>query len=515
METPDVLTGGGTVHYEEMFKPALSVDAEALAAMFEVDEVGKVNLPKQFVPGGSSRVAKNQQQRKFLRMELVEEVLYGGAAGGGKSDALLMAALQYVHVPGYAAILFRRTYADLSLPGALMERAQQWLANTPARWNDTKKTWTFPSGATLTFGYLATANDKFRYQSAEFQFIGFDEVTQFPETDYTYLFSRLRKPEEGPLSRVPLRMRGASNPGGTGHRWVKERFIDPWETGTETAQRKFVPAKLADNPHVHHESYRKSLANLDVYTRQQLEEGDWNARMPGPYTFNSHGLDAAFDLGDMFDLARRKGVMAPPVGGLLPLGIDFGESTHVLLGWPLEQGGMYIVHEYTYHRGEPDTQAEEFCDEVLSLYCPPHQLGRQRFDSSKPESMRLWARGMQSMMASGTFGSAERARPSKVNFNQYKRQSILHMRKMLEQTQKWLGVYTHPKDKSKNVHEAGQAAYIPSRLAFSRANCPVFHTQIYELQFKDDDTEDIVKENDHGPDAAITLCSPLSGKAAV
>ena len=95
-----------------------------------------------------------------------------------------MGALQFVDVPGYAAILFRRTYADLSLPGALMDRAKEWLAGTAARWSDKEKTWHFPSGATLTFGYLEHEDDKYRYQSSEFQFLGFDELTQFSEAQF-------------------------------------------------------------------------------------------------------------------------------------------------------------------------------------------------------------------------------------------------------------------------------------------------------------------------------------------
>ena len=117
------------------------------------------------------------------------EALYGGAAGGGKSDALLMAALQYVDVPGYAALLLRRTYADLALPGALMDRAAEWLSGTDAKWNGQEKSWSFPSGATTTFGYMATDADKYRYQSAEFQFIGWDELTQFPSDPYLYMLS--------------------------------------------------------------------------------------------------------------------------------------------------------------------------------------------------------------------------------------------------------------------------------------------------------------------------------------
>src|SRR6185369_13608050 len=119
-------------------------------------------------------------QQVFLGLN-VREALYGGAAGGGKSDALLMAALQYVDVPGYAALLLRRTWPDLVLPGAIMDRAKQWLSGTPARPHDGGRSWTFPSGAKLQFGYLQQDDDKYRYQSAEFQFVGFDELTQWKD----------------------------------------------------------------------------------------------------------------------------------------------------------------------------------------------------------------------------------------------------------------------------------------------------------------------------------------------
>ena len=203
------------------------------------------------------------------------EALYGGAAGGGKSDALLMAALQYVNIPGYSALLLRRSYTDLALPGALMSRAREWLMPSSARWRDGMKTWVFPSNATITFGYLERPGDEYRYQSTEFQYIGFDELTQFSEIQYRYLFSRLRRTAE---VDVPLRMRSASNPGGIGHEWVRERFIDA--EGFEEG-RIFIPAALPDNPYLDQEAYLESLNQLDPVTRQQLLNGDWSARQPG------------------------------------------------------------------------------------------------------------------------------------------------------------------------------------------------------------------------------------------
>ena len=207
-------------------------------------------------------------QKVFLRTNNIE-ALFGGAAGGGKSSALLMAALQYVDVPGYSAILFRRTFADLSLPGALMDRFKSWMANyEDIHWNSNTFIATFPSGARISFGYLNNANDYLRYKGSEFQFIGMDEVTEIRESDYRYLFSRLRRPASGPVSQVPLRMRCASNPAPN---WVRQRFI---VEGREEG-RVFVPSRLTDNPGIDAESYRQSLSALDPVERRRLEQGDW------------------------------------------------------------------------------------------------------------------------------------------------------------------------------------------------------------------------------------------------
>lgn len=207
-------------------------------------------------------------QKVFLRTYQLE-ALFGGAAGGGKSSALLMSALQYIDVPGYSAILFRRTFADLALPGALMDRAREWMSNyEEVRWNAVQNTFTFPSGARVTFGYLNNTNDYLRYKGAEFQFIGMDEVTEIREADYRYLFSRLRRPSSGPLAKVPLRMRCASNPAPN---WVRQRFI---VEGRQEG-RIFVPSKLTDNPGIDADSYRSALQALDPIERRRLEEGDW------------------------------------------------------------------------------------------------------------------------------------------------------------------------------------------------------------------------------------------------
>ena len=207
-------------------------------------------------------------QKVFLRTNGLE-ALFGGAAGGGKSSALLMSALQFVDVPNYSAILFRRTFADLSLPGALMDRFKSWMSNyDDVHWNNNSFVATFPSGARISFGYLNNQSDYLRYKGSEFQFIGMDEVTEIRESDYRYMFSRLRRPNSGPLSEVPLRMRCASNPAPN---WVRQRFI----VEGMSEGRIFVPSKLTDNPGIDAGSYRQALQALDPIERRRLEEGDW------------------------------------------------------------------------------------------------------------------------------------------------------------------------------------------------------------------------------------------------
>jgi predicted phage terminase large subunit-like protein len=226
------------------------------------------------------------KQELFLALTH-REAFFGGAAGPGKSTALLAAALQYVDVPGYSALILRRTYADLSLPGALMDMAADWLRLTDARWSAGRVTWTFPSTATLTFGHLEHEEQKRRYASSRFQLIAFDELSQFTESQYTFLFSRLRRPAASLAGRapdglgvagVPLRMRSASNPGGPGHGWVKRRLVDP---KTRYPGAAFIPAKLIENRHLDVASYEESLAHLGPVERARLMRGDWEVTEDG------------------------------------------------------------------------------------------------------------------------------------------------------------------------------------------------------------------------------------------
>jgi phage terminase large subunit-like protein len=212
-------------------------------------------------------------------------ILYGGAAGGGKSDLLLMAAAQFVGNPNFAALLLRRTYTELEEPGALLDRAQDWWRWMPnVRYSATDRVFHFPSGAKVSFAYLDRPGIEKRYQSAEFQLLGVDEVTHFKDQrQVLYLLSRLRRPAD---SDIPLRAIFTSNPGGPGHEWVKARFIggtDP-ETGQYVAPIcRYIPARIADNPHIDRAEYVRTLKHLHPTDRERLLNGDWTVRDPSDY----------------------------------------------------------------------------------------------------------------------------------------------------------------------------------------------------------------------------------------
>jgi predicted phage terminase large subunit-like protein len=229
------------------------------------------------------------KQAAFLTWSTTREALYGGAAGGGKSDALLMAALQYICVPGYSALLLRQTYPQLSGPDGFIDRCNAWLANTDAQYVGTNKRWTFPSGATLSFDHCERDEDRYKFQSFAYHFVGVDELTQW-KTDrvFRYVgFSRVRKPAPSDnllrcprcgmsSADVPLRVRAATNPGGPGNNWVYERFLL-----NRSEDRKFMPAKISDNPSLDAETYIKSLDELDAIEKARLLDGNWEIREEG------------------------------------------------------------------------------------------------------------------------------------------------------------------------------------------------------------------------------------------
>jgi predicted phage terminase large subunit-like protein len=238
-------------------------------------------------------------QTRFLSLTCFE-ALYGGAAGGGKSDALLVDAARYIgrgHGGAYHALLLRRTFPELE--ASLIKRSWDLYPRLGGRYNEQKKIWKFPAGELVQFGHVQHESDVFKYQGDEFQFVGFDELTSFAKSQYIYLFSRVRSSRG-----VPCRVRAATNPGNEGHEWVFERFgawldpeskkpVDPSKVayflrcpdevermmpkGTPGAKgRTFVPARLEDNPYLFADGqYEAVLNSLDPVSRARLRNGNW------------------------------------------------------------------------------------------------------------------------------------------------------------------------------------------------------------------------------------------------
>ena len=239
-----------------------------------------------------SNVVWRPQPKQAMFMRRSEyEALYGGAAGGGKSDALVIEALRQVHIPHYKGLILRKTYPQLA---ELIDKSLTYYprAFPGAKYNGSAHTWTFPSGAKVLFGSMQYTKDRIKYQGQAYDFIAFDELTHFTYEEYSYLFSRNRP--NGPGTRVYIR--ATANPGGIGHGWVKERFVSaapPMTTlfeevswrdpgGAEHKARQsriFVPSSVFDNPAMlqNDPHYIERLASMPEAERKALLYGDWDS----------------------------------------------------------------------------------------------------------------------------------------------------------------------------------------------------------------------------------------------
>lgn len=311
------------------------------------------------------------QPRQIEFMQRPEyEAMYGGAAGGGKSDALLIEALRQVHIPHYRALILRKTVPQLR---ELIDRSYALYkpAFPKARYNSTSHEWKFPSGAKIIFGSMQHTQDRTNYQGLRFDLICFDELTHFTWDEYSYMFSRNRPSGSG----TRVYMRSATNPGSIGHGWVKDRFITPAPPMTRIIQntkymdddgkwhqmrrsRIFVPASVFDNKKLLADApdYIANLALLPEAEKQALLYGSWDSF--SGQVFREWKNDPAH-----YEDRHWTHVIEPfdiPEWWTIYRGFDFGYAKPFAVGWFAidDRGCMYHIKEYYGSTGTPNEGAK-------------------------------------------------------------------------------------------------------------------------------------------------------------
>tara|TARA_R110001592_G_scaffold52911_5_gene162348 strand:+ start:7108 stop:8856 length:1749 start_codon:yes stop_codon:yes gene_type:complete len=270
------------------------------------------------------------------------DVLYGGAAGGGKSYAMLVDPLRYAHRAAHRALIIRRSMPELR---ELIDKSRELYpkAFPGCKYREVEKLWNFPSGAKIEFGFLERDADVYRYQGQAYSWIGFDEITHLPtEFSWNYLASRLRTTD----SEITPYMRCTANPGGVGAHWVKNRYIQPSEpdksfVGKDGLTRKFIPARLEDNPFLATDGrYEQMLKALPPTQRKQLLEGNWDVNEGAAFT----------------EFSIEEHVIPPfeiPIHWDRVKGIDYGYASESACIWATidPSDGTLIVYRELYKKG--------------------------------------------------------------------------------------------------------------------------------------------------------------------
>lgn len=356
------------------------------------------------------------KQKEFLAAS-EQEVLYGGAAGGGKSDSLIIDALggwqNALSYPDYQAVLFRRTYPELK---DLIERARELIPQLVkgAVYNQQDHLYRFPSGARLEFGHLNHDQDRFKHRGRAYQYIGWDELTLWPsDTCYLYLTSRLRSTNP----KITCLIRATTNPDGPGQKWVKERWaindegdpscfevdVQDEVTGERFSRwRRFIPARLDDNPYLSKTDYKIFLLGLPPEERDALLRGKWNAiPVKGAY-YAADIIDAERE-GRITSVPHQKGV---PVDTWWDLGR--GDATSILFSQQIhgtdrflqgyENSGEALEHYARYLQDQPY---------VYGTHYIPHDADFERL-SIMEQDAKSYRQMLEELLPNHTFETVPR-----------------------------------------------------------------------------------------------------------
>ena len=317
-----------------------------------VEDKDLEKLPAQLAQEAKEEVIfrANQGPQEDFLAAAETDVLYGGAAGGGKSYAMLVDPLRYAHRTAHRGLIIRRSMPELR---ELIDKSRELYpkAFPGCKYKEVEKLWNFPSGAKIEFGFLERDADVYRYQGQAYSWIGFDEITHLPtEFSWNYLASRLRTTD----SEIVPYMRCTANPGGVGATWVKKRYIDPCPTntsfeGADGLTRKFIPARLQDNPFLAKDGrYEKMLKALPPTQRQQLLEGNWDVAEGAAFT----EFEAMSHIITPFEI---------PIHWERIKGIDYGYASESACVWGTvdPSDGTLIIYRELYRKGLLGTELGE------------------------------------------------------------------------------------------------------------------------------------------------------------
>lgn len=319
------------------------------------------------------------KQMLFCNVRNVDEIGYGGAAGGGKTFVQCVDALRYaIEYPGSKQLIIRKTFPELE-----KNVIRQCLAIYPqkpfAKYNASKHLWTFSNGSIIEFGYLARESQVYLYLGTEWDTIRIDESTMIPWSSIAFLRTRLRG-----ATPLPRSMRFSTNPGGIGHMWFKNRLVDPAPPfhvfkGLDGTSRLYIPSSVYDNKALmtNDPGYVRRLEALQDETQKQMYlHGNWNIAA-GAY-FNE--FDVRYHVVEPFDILRDRDVR-------LYRSIDYGLDMLACL-WYAElppssvnpHGSVFIYRELCEkdltisEAARKIREATSPSERIICTYAPPDVL---------------------------------------------------------------------------------------------------------------------------------------------